>query len=163
MPHAATGMRRIQSGDGVVTICEAIAGGYHTELERTLFMGSPSEPQRRYYEVARGAQQLAMSLLRPGALCAEIDEKVSKWFAAQGCSEFALHHQGHGLGLEGHERPFLDVGDSTVIEAGMVLSVEPGLYVPGVGGFRNSDTVAVGERGAEILTPYANRLEELIV
>jgi Xaa-Pro aminopeptidase len=163
MPHAATGMRRIQLGDGVVTICEAIAGGYHTELERTLFMGPPSERQRRYYEVAHDAQQLALSLLRPGALCAEIDAKVSKWFAAEGCSEFALHHQGHGLGLEGHERPFLDVGDGTVLEAGMVLSVEPGLYVPGIGGFRNSDTVVVGEREAETLTPYTHQLAELVV
>jgi len=163
MPHAATGMRQIQSGEGVVTICEAIAGGYHAELERTLFMGPPSERQRRYYEVAHDAQQLALSLLRPGALCAEIDAKVSEWLAAQGCAEFVLHHQGHGLGLEGHERPFLDIGDTTVLEAGMVLSVEPGLYVPGIGGFRNSDTVAVSERGADILTPYPHKLAELVV
>jgi Xaa-Pro aminopeptidase len=162
MPHAATGMRQIQEGDGVVTICEAIAGGYHTELERTLFMGEPTDHQRRYYEVAAGAQQLALSLLRPGVLCAEIDDRVSQWFAAHGCAEFVLHHQGHGLGLEGHERPFLDIGDDTILEADMVLSVEPGLYVPGIGGFRNSDTVSVGESGPEILTPYPNQLEDLI-
>jgi Xaa-Pro aminopeptidase len=64
--------------------------------------------------------------------------------------------------LEGHERPFLDIGDDTILEADMVLSVEPGLYVPGIGGFRNSDTVSVGESGPEILTPYPNQLEDLI-
>lgn len=163
MPHAATGMRQIQTGDGVVTICEAVARGYHTELERTLFMGPPSRQQRRYYEIAHDAQQLAISLLRPGASCADVDARVREWFDAQGCAEFVLHHQGHGLGLEGHERPFLDIGDSTVLEAGMVLSVEPGLYVPGAGGFRDSDTVLVTERGAETLTPYTHRLADLIV
>jgi len=162
MPHAATGMRQIQEGDGVVTICEAIAGGYHTELERTLFMGPPSERQRHYYGIAHDAQQLAISLLHPGVLCSEIDDRIRGWFAAQKCAEFVLHHQGHGLGLEGHERPFLDIGDSTVIESGMVLSVEPGLYVPGVGGFRNSDTVLVTEAGPEILTPYTHELADLI-
>jgi Xaa-Pro aminopeptidase len=163
MPHAATGMRKIQAGDGVVTICEAIAGGYHTELERTLFMGQPSDSQRRYYEIAREAQQIALAMLRPGTSCTEIDEKVSTWFTNQGCAEFVLHHQGHGLGLEGHERPFLDIGDGTILEAGMVLSVEPGLYVPGIGGFRNSDTVLVREHDVETLTAYPDELADLIV
>jgi Xaa-Pro aminopeptidase len=163
MPHSFTSVRPVQVGDVVVTCCQGIMSGYNTELERTLFVGQPTDRQRELFDIVYQAQELQLSMLRPGNTCAEIDKKVRDWFSSKGCSEFVLHHQGHGLGLEGHERPFMDIGDPTVLKAGMVLSVEPGLYVSGVGGFRHSDTVLVGEQEVEFLTPYARKLDELIV
>jgi Xaa-Pro dipeptidase len=163
MPHSFTSVRPVQAVDVVVTCCQGIMSGYNTELERTLFVGQPTNRQKELFDIVYQAQELQLSMLRPGNTCAEIDKKVRDWFSSKGCSEFVLHHQGHGLGLEGHERPFLDVGDPTVIKAGMVLSVEPGLYVSGVGGFRHSDTVLVGEQGVEFLTPYARELDQLVI
>ena len=77
--------------------------------------------------------------------------------------EYWRHHTGHGLGIGIHEAPFLDIGDETVLEAGMVLSVEPGIFIPGFAGFRHSDTVLVTEQGMEILTYYPRDLESLVI
>ncbi len=163
MPHAWMGTRCVAPGDILITCCEGIAAGYHTELERTMFVGRPPERQRGLFEIAREAQQLVIERLRPGVACAEIDSEIARWFASRACERFALHHQGHGLGLEVHESPFFDIGDETILQAGMVMSVEPGLYVPGLGGFRHSDTVAITETGVEILTEYPSALEDLLV
>ncbi|MCL6597080.1 MAG: M24 family metallopeptidase, partial [Firmicutes bacterium] len=83
-------------------------------------------------------------------------------FREAGVSEYVRHHSGHAIGMEGHESPFFDLGDDTVLRPGMVFSVEPGLYVPGLGGFRHSDTVVVTEDGHERLTLYPRDLDSLV-
>ncbi|HMN11864.1 MAG TPA: Xaa-Pro peptidase family protein [Bellilinea sp.] len=150
-------------GDNLVTYCQGIVDGYYTELERTLLFGAPSTEQRRLFDIVRGVQQELLSMIRPGVPCAELDIVARNRMDDAGCYHFMLHHQGHGLGLEFHEAPFLDVGDPTILQEGMVLSVEPGLYVPGLGGFRNSDTVAVTADGVRILTPYPSDIDSLTI
>ncbi|MGH7910399.1 MAG: M24 family metallopeptidase, partial [Candidatus Dormibacteraceae bacterium] len=100
--------------------------------------------------------------IRPRNTCADVDRAVRAYCAEQGVMEAWRHHVGHGLGMEVHEAPFLDVGNDRVLEPGMVLSVEPGLYVPGLGGFRHSDTVAVTGDGIELMTKYPRDLASLV-
>lgn len=163
MPHAFMGNRPIEPGDNLVSYCLASVGGYHTELERTMFVGPPSERQREYFEVVLEARQLALESLRPGVPCADVETRVRGFLVARGYESAIRHHTGHGLGLEFHEPPFFDLGDQTILQPGMVFSVEPGLYVPGLGGFRHSDTVALGENGIEILTEYPHTLDDLVI
>jgi Xaa-Pro dipeptidase len=108
-------------------------------------------------------QQAGFDALRPGRTLAEAETDVSNTFVALGVAEMQRHHTGHGIGLEGHEAPFIDKGDETVIQEGMVFSVEPGLYVPGLAGFRHSDTVVIRSFGAERITYYPRDLESMIV
>ncbi len=163
MSHAAMGSRPVQRGDNLVSYCQGIAQGYYTELERTMFFGTPTDEKCRLFEKVYEAQQMAFKLIKPGVRCAEVDIQMRTFLIEAGFEANIQHHQGHGLGLESHEGPFLDEGDPTVLQAGMVLSVEPGLYAPGVGGFRHSDTVAVTETGMEILTPYPRKLEDMVI
>ncbi|MBY6272787.1 MAG: aminopeptidase P family protein, partial [Bacillaceae bacterium] len=108
------------------------------------------------------AQQIAFSAIKPGVPFSAVDEAVQNYFAEEGLTEYVRHHTGHSIGLLGHEAPFFDRGDHTPIRPGMVVTVEPGLYVRGLGGFRHSDTVLVTEKGIEILTDYPRDLESLI-
>lgn len=163
MSHAAMGNRLISFGDNLVTYCQGIISGYITELERTMFLGEPSQTQIRIFNTVLEGQQMVLDSLKPGVACADIDRLVRTFLGKNGYAHAIQHHQGHGLGLEFHEGPFLDVGDPTTLEAGMVLSVEPGLYLPDTGGFRHSDTVAVTNSGIEILTPYPRSLDELVI
>lgn len=162
LPHAVNQNLVLRRGDGLVTGASSAVWGYHCELERTMFLGQPSAEQRRWFELMLGAQDLALRTIRPGNSCAGVDRAVREYCAEQGVMKAWRHHVGHGLGMESHEAPFLDVGDPRVLEPGMVLSVEPGLYVPGLGGFRHSDTVAVADRGCELLTRYPRDLDSLI-
>ena len=163
MGHAAMDSKLLERGDNLVTYCQGIASGYIAELERTLFFGEPSAEKKEYFQIVRDAQQMALDMLKPGVECSQIDILVREYFKTRGVLSYTTHHQGHGLGLEFHEAPFLDIGDHTVLEAGMVVSVEPGLYIKGMGGFRHSDTVAITKSGYEILTPYPSELESLII
>jgi len=163
MGHAAMGSRLVQMGDNIVTYCQGIVSGYITELERTMFMGEPDAKRKELFSIVREAQQTALDMLKPGIECSSVDIKIRDFFERIGKTDLTTHHQGHGLGLEFHEAPFLDLGDHTILEEGMVISVEPGLYVRGLGGFRHSDTVAITNDGYEILTPYPSSIEDLII
>jgi Xaa-Pro dipeptidase len=163
MPHAMMGNRAIGPGDNLVSYCLGSVAGYHAEVERTMFVGEPSARQRELFEVVREAQELALSTIKPGVACSEIEARVRPFLVERGYEDYITHHIGHGLGIESHEPPYFDLGDRTILRPGMVFSVEPGLYVPGLGGFRHSDTVALTERGVEVLTEYPRRLEDMII
>ena len=163
MPH---GMRReggLRPGDVIITGAGALVGGYHSELERTMIVGEPSPEFRHYFEAMTHIQEVAFAALRPGRTCADAERDISGAIAALGHTELQRHHTGHGIGLEGHEQPFIDMGDETELKPGMVLSVEPGLYVPGFAGFRHSDTVVITKAGCDALTFYPRDLDSLIV
>lgn len=162
-PHSVDQTTRIQNGDNIVTIVKPHIGGYTTELERTLFVGDPSANQRKYFEIMREAQRIAINAISPGVKYAVIEEAVRAYFEEQGVLEYVQHHVGHNIGMEGHERPFLDRSYEGEIRPGELYTVEPGFYVPDFGGFRHSDTVLVTENGTETLTYYPRDIEELIV
>jgi Xaa-Pro aminopeptidase len=116
---------------------------------------------RRHFDHMRTAQQVAFTALRPGVTCADVDRAVLGYFEDHGILGTWSQHTGHAIGLRNHEAPFLDLGDETVVEPGMVFTIEPGVYVAALGGFRHSDTVVVRADGIEILTDYPSDLESL--
>lgn len=162
-PHALSNNAKLQEGDVLVTGAGAFVWGYDSELERTMFMGEPSEKQRKFFDLMFGAQTLACDTIKPGRTCADVDREVRRYFQENDIEQYWRHHTGHAKSQLVHEAPFLDIGDDRVLEVGMVFTVEPGIYVPDFGGFRHSDTVAVTEDGIEFLTFYPRDLESLII
>src|SRR6266511_333929 len=152
IPHALTANITFQAGDVLVTGASAPVWGYLSELERTMVIGEPSTEQRELFEHMVALQNTAFEAIRPGALCSDVNRAVRAYFDEHGLWDYWKHHVGHCIGLRYHEGPFLDIGDSTEIKPGMVITVEPGLYAAGLGGFRHSDTVAVTDDGIEFLT-----------
>jgi Xaa-Pro aminopeptidase len=163
IPHSMAMNATFEAGDVLVTGAAAAIWGYQAELERTLIVGPPSDEQRRFFEHMVALQQVAFEALRPGATCGEVDLAVRGYFEGQDLMPYWRHHTGHGIGLRYHEGPFLDRSDHTVLQPGMVLTVEPGLYVGGLGGFRHSDTVVITESGMALITYYPRDLESLTI
>jgi len=163
LPHAQASNVEFLAGDVLVSGTHCPMWGYDTELERTMFIGEPSRDQKRFFFHMKALQETAFDALKPGVRCADVDSAVHAYYEKNDLVPYWRHHTGHGLGLRSHEAPFLDTGDSTVLEPGMVLSVEPGLYVPGLGGFRNSDSALITDHGMELLTDYPRELADLIL
>jgi Xaa-Pro dipeptidase len=163
LPHAMANNATFQVGDTLVTGAGADVWGYLSELERTMFVGETSPVQQKYFRHMLNLQDIAFEQIKAGLTCASVDRAVRAYYEREGLTEHWRHHVGHSLGQRIHESPFLDIGDDTVLEVGMVLSVEPGIYVPGLGGFRHSDTVLVTDDGVDILTFYPRELGRLII
>lgn len=163
IPHALANNIEFREGDVLVTGAGAPVWGYNSELERTMIIGEPSPDQRRMFEHMMNAQQVAFDAIRPGAKCSDVDAAVRAYYDENNLTGFWKHHTGHAIGLRYHEGPFLDLGDRTEIQAGMVFTVEPGLYAADLGGFRHSDTVLVVEDGIEMITYYPRDLGNLTI
>ncbi|KTG10149.1 peptidase M24 [Haloprofundus marisrubri] len=163
LPHSVDQTNRIEEGDTIVTIVKPHVGGYTTELERTMFVGEPTDEQRDYYAIMKESQDIAIDTIGPGVEYAAVEDAVVSYYEEQGVDHLTQHHIGHNIGMEGHERPFLDVAYDGEIRPGELYTVEPGFYVDGVGGFRNSDTVLVTEDGTESLTYYPRDIDSLVV
>jgi Xaa-Pro aminopeptidase len=161
IPHALANNIVFASGDVLVTGATAPVWGYHSELERTMVIGPPSDEQKRMFEHMVALQDIAFDAIRPGEPCSSVDRAVRAYYEQHGLWDNWRHHVGHTIGLRYHEGPFLDIGDDTEIRPGHVFTVEPGLYAGGIGGFRHSDTVAVTEDGLDFLTYYPRDLESL--
>jgi len=161
IPHAHGNNIVFQPGDVLVTGASAPVWGYHSELERTMVIGTPTDEQRRMFEHMVALQDIAFETIRPGARCSDVDEAVRAYYDEHALWDNWRHHVGHAIGMRYHEGPFLDRGDPTEIRPGMVFTVEPGLYAAGLGGFRHSDTVVVTEDGLDFLTYYPRDLESL--
>ena len=163
IPHSLANNIIFQQGDVLVTGAGAPVWGYNSELERTMIIGAPSHDQQQMFDHMVALQDTAFAALRPGARCADVDQAVRAYYDQHGLMPYWKHHVGHAIGLRYHEAPFLDLGDETIIQPGMVFTVEPGLYNPQLGGFRHSDTVLITESGNEILTYYPRDLESLTI
>lgn len=122
---------------------------YNAENERTVLVGNYRAEEAELFDIATQGQQLALDLIKPGASCAEVDSRVQEFFIAEGVAEHMRHRVGHGFGMDGHERPYTSEGSSEIYQPGMIVSVEPGLYVEGVGGFRHCDTLLITGNGTE--------------
>jgi Xaa-Pro dipeptidase len=137
--------------------------GYCAECERTFFLSPPSPALKAAFEAMREARRRGFALVRPGSSCAEIDAAANGFLREEGYGEYLLHRTGHGFGLSTHEGPWVAEGSEEILTADMLISVEPGIYLPGVGGVRHSDTVLITEDGYESLTRYPTDLESLTV
>lgn len=164
IPHALTRNAIFTKGDTLVTGASGNVAGYLSELERTMFLGDPSEQQKGYFGLMLKAQDAAFEELKPGNSMSKVDHATRKVFKEAGVMNLVQHHTGHAIGLEGHERPFLDIGMNELIQPGMVFTVEPGIYDRSIGGFRHSDTVVITENGNEIITgAYPRDITSLII
>lgn len=137
------------------------ANGYAAECERTFFVTTPTPQMREMFATMLEARKRAFALVRPGAPCAEIDTAANGFLRQEGLGDYLLHRTGHGFGLGNHEGPWVAEGSPDILAENMLISIEPGIYVPGLGGFRHSDTVLVTSNGYECLTKYPTSLDSL--
>jgi len=151
-PHAEASERRLAEGELVTIDWGATYRGYHSDATRTYALGEPPEPLAQILRAVSEAEAAALEAVRPGIKGSELDALARQVLASYGLEDRFIHALGHGVGLAVHEGPRLGRGDAGVLEPGMVITIEPGVYVPGVGGARVEDLVLVTEEGHRVLT-----------
>ncbi|GAB7095194.1 aminopeptidase P family protein [Halolamina litorea] len=159
--HANTGERAVESGDLVMIDAGVIYEGYYSDITRTVAVGDPDEELREIYDVVQAAAAAARDRVAPGVELQEIDRAAREVIEDAGYGDYFPHRVGHGLGLEGHEPPYLVEGNDATLEVGHAVTVEPGVYVGGLGGVRIEDDVVVDENGADVLTTSSRDLRVL--
>ena len=150
LPHGAVTARRPQRGETLIAGIGASLGGYHAESGITLIVGEISKEQRRVMTAMQACNDAAVAALRPGAACEAVNRAALAELEAAGLKSAIRHRIGHGMGLQGHEAPWLAPGDATPVAENMVFSNEPGVYRPGIDGYRTINTMIVGADGVEI-------------
>ncbi|MBN1661276.1 MAG: aminopeptidase P family protein [Anaerolineae bacterium] len=163
MPHGVPAVADRLTNGPHIGLSFMRVNGYGAECERTYFLAPPEPQMKEMFATMREARRRAFDLLRPGVECAEVDEAANGFLRAEGLGEYLLHRTGHGFGLGNHEGPWVAAGSDDVLAANMIVSVEPGIYLPGVGGFRHSDTLLITDQGYESLTRWPVGIEELTI
>ena len=165
MPHSVPDLNdRLREGPHVALVLTRV-NGYAAESERTYFTAPPSSEVRKAFAAMMEARRSAFNLIRPGLSCSELDATVNDCLRKEGYDgeDVRLHRTGHGFGLGNHERPWIAEGSEDRLAENMVISIEPGIYLGGVGGVRHSDTVLVTKDGYELLTRHPTELRPLII
>ncbi len=165
VPHSIPDLNdRLREGPHVALVLTKV-NGYAAESERTYFTSSPSRLVRHAFDAMMQARSLALGMIRPGLSCDELDQTVNEFLQQEGYGRECqrLHRTGHGIGLGNHEGPWIAEGSQDRLAENMVISVEPGIYLPGHGGVRHSDTVLVTEDGYRTLTNEPDDLESLLI
>lgn len=157
-PHARAGFRRIKKGDRITFDIGCRVEGYAADMTRTVFLGKPDDEWRKIYESVRLAQERAIETIKPGVLCREVDRVARESLEEVELAKFFGHSLGHGVGLDVHEQPNLAKTSSQILAQGDVVTVEPGVYLPGKGGVRIEDMVVVTKNGYLNLTKAPKRL-----
>lgn len=152
LPHAVPGSYRIRRGDMITMDFGAKVGGYCADMTRTVALGQPGEEMRRVYDTVQNAQRLAEEAVRAGADCRAVDAIARDYIAAKGYEGRFGHGLGHSLGIDIHENPRLNAVSTGVLAVGQLITVEPGVYLPGIGGVRIENTVVVLAGGCRALT-----------
>lgn len=157
-PHHTPGDRRMERGDLVILDGGAVVDGYCSDITRTVAIGEPSADARAIYELVLRANRAGVAAVRPGASGAAIDAAARQVIEGGGYGEYFVHRTGHGLGVEIHEPPYIHSGEPAPLREGTTFTVEPGVYVPGVGGVRIEDDVVITATGGECLTTFPREL-----
>lgn len=152
MPHLGPGERRLQAGDLVLLDFGCRYARYNGDTTRMAVIGKPDARIREVYAAVLGAHDAGIAAIRAGALTGAVDAAARRVLAEAGLGEYFIHRLGHGLGLDAHEAPNLTPGATDILEEGNVVTVEPGVYIPGWGGIRIEDDVVVERDGARLLT-----------
>jgi len=152
LPHAKPGSRRLRKGDLVVIDFGAVCGGYHSDETCTFGIGRLNRSQKQAYETVKEAHDRALDAIRAGVACREIDGIARRCIEKRGYGKYFSHATGHGIGLDVHEAPRLSTVSNGTLQDGMVVTVEPGIYIPGRWGIRLEDSVLVKKEGYEVLT-----------
>ncbi len=163
LPHAVTTNRTITNPDLGIHRRLVRVDGYTAECERTFFVGGPSAELTRMFEVMCEAQLAAVEVLRAGVMAREVDHAAREVITKAGYGPYFVHRTGHSIGMEPHEMPDMRHDSDRVMESGMVVSVEPGIYVPGIGGVRHSDSYIVTPAGVECITFGSKEMADCIV
>jgi Xaa-Pro aminopeptidase len=158
LPHGRASQAAIPAEGFVVCDFGVILAGYCSDMTRTVHVGQAPDKARRMYDAVREAQQAAIESVRPGAGVSEVDSAARKLLQKNGLGRYFTHSTGHGVGLEIHEAPRIAAGQPDVLSPGMVITIEPGVYLPGIGGVRIEDMVVVTESGCTVLTPTTKEL-----
>jgi Xaa-Pro aminopeptidase len=161
LPHARPTARQIGKNELVVLDLGAILRRYCSDLTRTVHVGKASNRVRSWYQAVLDAQSAARDALKSGVTCGAIDAAARNVLQRKGLGRYFVHSTGHGIGLEIHEDPRIARDQKTILETGNVVTLEPGVYVEGVGGIRIEDDAVVTPRGAEILTTTSREFLEL--
>jgi Xaa-Pro aminopeptidase len=161
LPHARPTERKIGKNELVVLDLGAILRRYCSDLTRTVFVGKAPTRVRQWYEAVLEAEAAARDAVKPGVTCGAVDAAARNVLQRKGLGRYFVHSTGHGIGLEIHEDPRVARDQKTVLEAGNVVTLEPGVYVEGVGGIRIEDDALVTSRGVEILTTARREFLEI--
>jgi len=161
LPHARPTAKRLKRGHLVVLDLGAILNKYCSDITRTVFVGKAPAKVKAWYQAVLEAQAAAIDKVGAGRTCGEVDAAARGVLAAHRLDQYFVHSTGHGLGLEVHEDPRVAKGQKTLLASGNVITIEPGVYVPGVGGIRIEDDVVVGKSGSEVLTRASRDFIEL--
>ena len=161
LPHARASEKRLKAGELVTLDLGARLEGYHSDMTRTFALGRPKEELRRAYKAVEEAMEAALAALAPGKTGKEVDAVARKALEAHGLDRYFVHSLGHGVGLAVHEGPSLSPYGEEVLEPGMVVTVEPGVYLPGLGGVRLEELVLLTESGVELLSRFPRDFQEL--
>jgi Xaa-Pro dipeptidase len=160
-PHAVPGERRLAFGDLLILDWGASVDGYFSDLTRTFSIGQPEEEFARIAQVVLEANTAARAYSAPGVQAGQIDRAAREVIEKAGYGGYFLHRTGHGLGLEGHEEPFIRTDNPAALAPGMTFTIEPGIYLPGRGGVRIEDNLVITEDGAESLSDLPRELAVL--
>jgi len=152
LPHASPTNRKLRQKDFIVIDLGAIYRGYCSDMTRTVILGRPSQKHKQIYHLVLKAQERALKFMRPGMKCAKVDELARSVIREAGFGREFGHGLGHGVGLEIHEAPSLSRKSKDTLEPGMVVTVEPGVYISGWGGVRIEDTILITKEGIQTLT-----------
>lgn len=158
-PHGTPGPTTIKKGDLVLFDLGVIVDGYCSDITRTVAYGDISDQQYEIYNTVLKAQLAAVSMVKPGVTCSEIDLKARRTITDAGYGPYFPHRLGHGLGISIHEYPSITEKNSLPLEEGMVFTIEPGIYVPNVAGVRIEDDILVTSTGCETLTKFPKELQ----
>ena len=153
-PHAGPSDRPVQAGDLLTIDCGAVYRGYPADITRTFALGQVDAKLKQVYEVVQRANAAGKQAVKPGVAAQEVDRAARRVIDTAGYGPYFTHRTGHGLGIQVHEPPYIVEGNTQVLEPGMVFTVEPGIYIPGLGGVRIEDDVVVTADGGESLTTF---------
>jgi len=157
-PHASPGDRPIQAGDMVTIDCGASWNGYASDITRNVAVGEINEELEHIYDIVLQANGTGRATVRPDVSAEDVDAATRAVIEEAGYGEYFTHRTGHGLGLDIHEPPYIAGGNRTLLQSGMTFTIEPGVYLPGLGGVRIEDDVVVTANGAKSLTSYTRKL-----
>jgi Xaa-Pro dipeptidase len=162
-PHGMPTGHPVKIGESIILSLGCRVGARASESERTFFIGEPSKLQREHYAVAYEAPRMATAALLAGHTCASADNLALAYIRNSGMSDYLLHRVGHGMGIMFHEAPWVESGDQTILEPGMITSSEPAIFVPGFAGYRIADTVLITAEGPDSMTLYPRKLDDVII
>lgn len=163
MPHSIPELGdRFGDGSNVAMTYYRI-NGYAAECERTFFIGQPTKDDEEMFHHMQKARNEALSIVRPGVRASDVDTVARTYMDQHGLMDRLLHRTGHGVGLRNHEGPYIAEGSNEILEENMVITIEPGIYIEGIGGYRHSDTIRVTKDGYEVLTTFPTDLANMTI